>query len=131
MVGSGLALLVTGETEEVERLLLESSGPSRQSEGALGVDGGHQGVSGQRGEIGQQCAKAVNWQPVLESAACRARRRWYRSRCVRRRDSGRALPAVEAVAEGGGDDRFGRDAGERRFEQLLSAVTSGAASAWR
>ena len=65
MVGSGLALLVTGETEEVERLLLESSGPSRQSEGALGVDGGHQGVSGQRGKIGQQRAKAVNRQPVL------------------------------------------------------------------
>jgi len=53
MADEGLALLGTSEAEEVERLLLERGEPSRQGEGALGADGGHQGISGQRGEVGQ------------------------------------------------------------------------------
>ena len=60
-------LLGTGEAEEVVCLLLQWGRPSRQGK-ALGVDGGHQGVAGQGGEIGQQTAEAVDRQAILGSS---------------------------------------------------------------
>src|SRR6516162_5344606 len=62
-------LLGTGEAEEVVCLLLQRGWPSRQGKGALGVDGGHQGVAGQGGEIGQQTAEAVDRQAILGSSS--------------------------------------------------------------
>src|SRR6516165_5135185 len=61
-------LLGTGEAEEVVCLLLQWGRPSRQGKGALGVDGGHQGVAGQGGEIGQQTAEAVDREAIFGSS---------------------------------------------------------------
>ena len=44
-------------------LLLERGRPRREGEGALGVDGGNEGVSGQGGEIGKEAAEAVDRRP--------------------------------------------------------------------
>src|ERR1700719_2921351 len=55
-------LLGTGEAEEVAGLLLNGGWPRDQGEGLLGGDGGHQGVSGEGGEIVEKGSEAVDRQ---------------------------------------------------------------------
>src|SRR3984893_19382764 len=58
-------LLGTGEAEEIASSLLDGGRPGDQGEGLLGGDGGHQGVSGEGGEIVEKGSEAVDWEAVL------------------------------------------------------------------
>src|SRR6516162_9512693 len=92
------ALLGTGEAEEIVGLLLERGRPGGEGEGALGVDGGNQGIAGQGGEIGKEAAEAVDREAVLGPA-------------------GGLLDDRGRRALG-----FGDDAGAQRFGRLLVGV---------
>jgi hypothetical protein len=79
-------------------LLLQRGRSRGEGEGALGVDGGHQGVSGERGEIGKQATEAVHRKAVFGSAS-------------------------GLLGDGGGRALgFGNDAGAQRLGSLLVGV---------